>query len=72
MLNDGLPFKIGDDRAMLNKQLSNDWHFRTKVEAKLSQELKLMVKKMLDPDVSKRATTALLMNDKWICTKPTN
>jgi tRNA A-37 threonylcarbamoyl transferase component Bud32 len=71
-LNDGLPFEIGDDRAMLNKQLSNDWHFRTKVEAKLSQELKLMVRKMLEPDVSKRVTTALLMNDKWVCTKPTN
>jgi tRNA A-37 threonylcarbamoyl transferase component Bud32 len=72
MLNDGLPFKIGDDRAMLNKQLSHDWHFRTKVEAKLSQELKLMVSKMLEPDVRKRATTDMLMKDQWIRNRHTN
>jgi serine/threonine protein kinase len=65
-LNDSLPFKIGDDKVMLNKQLSHDWHFRTKVEAKLSQELKLMVSKMLEPDVRKRATTDMLMKDQWI------
>jgi serine/threonine protein kinase len=66
MLNDGLPFKIADDNVMLNKQLSHDWHFRTKVEAKLSQELKLIVSKMLEPDVRKRATTDMLMKDQWI------
>jgi serine kinase len=70
MLNDGLPFKINDERAMLNSQLASNWDFKKRVEAKLSPKVKAMVRKMLDPDTSRRATTQSLMKDQWITTPP--
>ena len=66
MLNDGLPFKLGNDRLMLNKQLTKDWKFKSKVEHKLSEDLKSMVRKMLEPDVGLRISAAQLIEDKWI------
>ncbi|XP_054159963.1 testis-specific serine/threonine-protein kinase 4-like [Oppia nitens] len=70
MICDGLPFKIDDDKQMLNKQLERDWDFKKRVKNKLSYELKIMIGKMLEPDVTKRATTQTLMNDPWIKTQP--
>ena len=66
MLNDGLPFKLGDDKLMLKKQLSKDWKFRANIETKLSEELKSMIRKMLEPDVHRRYTAEQLENDHWI------
>lgn len=65
MLNDGLPFKLGDDRLMLHKQLTKDWKFRNKVEPKLSEDLKQIVKKMLEPDPKKRITSDQLIHLEW-------
>ena len=65
MLNDGLPFKLGDDKLMLKKQLTKDWKFKSKVEGKLSEELKTIVRKMLEPEPSLRITAEQLKNDNW-------
>ncbi|XP_054157817.1 testis-specific serine/threonine-protein kinase 3-like [Oppia nitens] len=66
MLNDGLPFPLGDDRTMLRKQLAKEWRFRSKVSAKLSTDLLSFIKKMLEPNIKLRATSAQLMVDPWI------
>ena len=67
-LNDSLPFKLGDDRLMLQKQLTRDWRWRPRVETNLSKEVKDMVTKMLEPDTSARVTTEALINHKWVTT----
>ena len=56
---------------MLQKQLSRDWMWRSKVEPNLSKEVKDMVTKMLEPDTSARVTTEALINHKWVTTKRT-
>ena len=66
MLNDGLPFKLGDDKLMLKKQLTKDWKFKTKVDVKLTEGLKSMIRKMLEPNVDLRITAEQLMNEDWI------
>ena len=70
MVCDGLPFRIDDEKQMLNKQLDNNWDFKKRVQNKLSNELKIMIRKMLEPDVTKRATTQQLMNEPWIRNTP--
>ena len=70
MVCDGLPFKIGDDKQMLNRQLERDWEFKKRVQNKLSNEFKQIIHKMLEPDVSKRATSQQLINDQWFKSPP--
>ena len=65
MLNDRLPFKLGDDRLMLHKELYKDWKFRNKIEPKITEELKTSVRRMLDPDTSTRITSEQLMQLTW-------
>lgn len=70
MVCDGLPFKINDEKQMLNKQLERDWDFKKRVQNKLSNDFKQIIHKMLEPDVAKRATTQQLINDQWFKSPP--
>jgi serine kinase len=65
LLNDGLPFKLGDDDIMLQKQLNKDWSFRKKVEPNVSPDLKDMIGIMLEPKTDIRTTTKDLINKNW-------
>ena len=64
MLNDGLPFKLEDKRLMLCQQLTKDWKFRSKIN--ISEDLKSMIRKMLEPDTSTRITSSQLIRDNWV------
>ena len=66
ILNDCLPFRVGDDRQMVAKQLDRDWKFRSHVAQRLTQPLKSMIKRMLEPDVQLRVTAQQLKDDPWI------
>ncbi|XP_054157004.1 testis-specific serine/threonine-protein kinase 3-like [Oppia nitens] len=66
-LNDGLPFKTLDDHSMiLQKQLNKDWHFRAKVDQKLSKDCKDLIGRMLEPDIPTRITSQLILAHQWM------
>ena len=66
IMNDGLPFSMGDDAMMYKKQLARNWTFKRRVEHRLSSQCKDIIKKMLEPDVNLRITTAKLLTHPWI------
>lgn len=66
IMNDGLPFSMGNDAMMYKKQLARNWTFKRRVEHKLSSQCKDIIKKMLEPDVNFRITTAKLLAHPWI------
>ena len=65
LLNDGLPFKLGDDSVMLQKQLDKDWKFRKNIEPNLSEDIKHIIKSLLEPKPELRPTTAILKSKNW-------
>lgn len=54
MTNDTLPFMFVDYQEMLQKQLNRDWKFRTRYERNISDDLKQLIRAMLDPDNNNR------------------
>ncbi|KAF7488417.1 Testis-specific serine/threonine-protein kinase 3 [Sarcoptes scabiei] len=54
MLNDTLPFIGQDDQETLQKQLNRDWKFRTKYERFIGEDLKQIIRSMLEPDIYMR------------------
>lgn len=66
MLNDGLPFKFDDIHFMLKCQLARNWKFKNRVVNKLSDEVKDLVKLMLEPDVRLRIDAYTILQHPWI------
>lgn len=66
MLNDGLPFKFNDIPYMLKCQLTKNWKFKNRVVNKLSDEVKDLVKQMLEPDVKLRIDASGILQHPWI------
>ena len=56
MVNAAMPFDDSNLKKMLKDQQNRNWHLRSKVKDKLSAEIKDMLLKILEPDVTKRIT----------------
>ncbi|KAH9526630.1 hypothetical protein DERF_000700 [Dermatophagoides farinae] len=65
MTNDTLPFMFVDYQEMLQKQLNRDWKFRTRYERNISDDLKQLIRAMLDPDNNNRIKITDLIQTRW-------
>ena len=66
--NDNFPFRLNDDRAMLEAQLKGNWKFRTRTEQTFSESYKAIVRGMLEPDLKKRLRTNDVLSHVWMTT----
>lgn len=66
MINDGIPFKfLNDITKMKEQQMTRGWKFRTRVESTVSDELRDLLNKMLEPNVSVRLNIEEIMAHTW-------
>lgn len=65
MLNDYIPFLSNDDQEMLTKQLNRDYKFRTKLEKNISEELKHIIRQMLEPEMCIRISIGEVSRSRW-------
>lgn len=66
ILNKSMPFDEDNSKALYLAQTKKRWKFRSKVEGKLSQECKETIRKMMEPDLSRRLTIDELVGSDWI------
>lgn len=66
MVNKAMPFDDTNVKRLYEHQMSKRWKFRTKVADTLSENLKNVVGKMLEPDVSKRWKIIHILKSEWI------
>lgn len=63
MLNKGNPFNCGDMTMLYRYQTRRQWKFRNFVANKISDDMKMLVSELLEPDVLKRiSVTRVLRN----------
>lgn len=65
MLNQIYPFDRKDKKKMYENQINRNYKLRTSVDQKISQDVKDLVRKLLEPVFSKRISTAEVCNDVW-------
>ncbi|CAG2063102.1 unnamed protein product [Timema podura] len=70
-LNCAMPFKkFSQIMKMYEAQMSYDWAFRKKISDELSSQVKSLVKKLLEPDVTKRLAVQQILNSEWMAMNP--
>lgn len=63
MLNKGNPFVCTDMATLYRHQTKRQWHFRRIVQHKVSDEMKLLVRELLEPDVLKRINVTCVLRN---------
>ena len=53
-------------KALYDNQLKKNWKFRTRIDAILSENVKLLIKSLLEPDIQKRFIITQVINSEWI------
>ncbi|CAG0920695.1 unnamed protein product [Notodromas monacha] len=66
MLNGSMPFDDTKVRKLLRDQEKRNWSFRSRVKDKLSHQVKTLVVRMLEPDLTKRSPLWQVANDVWL------
>ncbi|XP_063220716.1 testis-specific serine/threonine-protein kinase 3 [Bacillus rossius redtenbacheri] len=66
MLNASMPFDDSNLRRMLRDQLTRNWSFRSKVKDAVSQEARVVVTDILEPDVMRRPTLDRVLSYEWV------
>ncbi|XP_072389988.1 testis-specific serine/threonine-protein kinase 3-like [Diabrotica undecimpunctata] len=66
MLNKSMPFEEKNVRNLINRQTQKKWKFRSKVVDALSEEVKHITKRLLDPDPNSRWKIGQIVDSDWI------
>ncbi|KAJ8881298.1 hypothetical protein PR048_017779 [Dryococelus australis] len=66
MLNASMPFGESNRRRMLRDQLTKNWSFRSKVKNSVSQDARVVVGNILEPDVTRRPTVDRVLSYEWM------
>ncbi|KAJ8878061.1 hypothetical protein PR048_022524 [Dryococelus australis] len=66
MLNASMPFDDSNLRRMLRDQLTRNWSFRSKVKNSVSQDARMVVGNILEPDVTRRPTVDRVLSYEWV------
>ena len=66
MVNASMPFDDSNLNKMLRDQLNRNWSFRSKVKDKMSSDLKTMITRMIEPDLTKRYTADQVQQCEWM------
>lgn len=63
MINDDFPFDTANHSLIYTAQASKRWRFRSAIEPKLSEEMKDLVRNLLEPDPLKRLSVEALLRN---------
>nr|CAD7590251.1 unnamed protein product [Timema genevievae] len=66
MLNKSLPYSESNMKKLYEKQMKQDWHFRSKRAPLLSEEVKYLVRRMLTPKCSNRLDIDSVVSSDWV------
>ncbi|KAJ8866137.1 hypothetical protein PR048_033661 [Dryococelus australis] len=66
MLNASMPFDDSNLRRMLRDQMSRNWSFRSKVKDSVSQDARVVVGDILEPDMTRRPTVDRMLSYEWV------
>lgn len=66
MVNKAMPFDDTNVKRLYDHQINKRWKFRAKVADTLSDNLKSVVSKLLEPDVAKRWKIIQVLKSEWI------
>lgn len=66
MVNKAMPFDDTNVKKLHDNEMNRRWKFRAKVAGNLSDNLKTLVGKLLEPDVLKRWKIEQVVNSDWI------
>nr|CAD7402200.1 unnamed protein product [Timema cristinae] len=70
MLNNSIPFPDKRTKRMYKDQTTRNWRFRAKIEPALSEQVKEVVRNMLEPDVKRRWKVEQVLRSRWIAMEP--
>lgn len=70
ILNKSMPFDDTDIKRLYEQQTSRKWKFRSKVTDTLSEQVKKLVPRLLEPDVTKRWKLDQMITSDWIAMDP--
>ncbi|XP_076683702.1 testis-specific serine/threonine-protein kinase 6 [Andrena cerasifolii] len=70
LLNKAMPFDDTDIKRLYEQQTNRKWKFRSKVAGSLSENVKRLVSKLLDPDPPKRWKLEQIIKSEWIAMDP--
>ncbi|XP_057660142.1 testis-specific serine/threonine-protein kinase 1-like [Diorhabda carinulata] len=70
MLNKSMPFEDKNVRNLINQQMQRRWKFRSKVSDSLSDEVKNVTRRLLDPDPNTRWKIPQIIESDWIRMDP--
>jgi serine/threonine protein kinase len=61
------PFEdTGNHRKLLKMQMSRAWHYPSSLEGKLTEEVRDLIHRMLEPDVEQRLNAMQVLQHHWI------
>ena len=66
MVCGGMPFDDTNIKAMVDKQVSKDIQFPSRLKRKLSPQLMSLLLQILEPDIGKRLTVADILTSEWL------
>ncbi|XP_033365261.1 testis-specific serine/threonine-protein kinase 1-like [Bombus vosnesenskii] len=70
LLNKSMPFDDTDIKRLYEQQTNRKWKFRSKIAETLSEQVKKLVTRLLEPDVSKRWKLDQTLHSEWIAMDP--
>lgn len=70
LLNKAMPFDDTDVKSLYEQQTNRKWKFRSKVVKTLSDHVKKLVSRLLEPDPSKRWKLAQILTGEWVAMDP--
>lgn len=61
------PFEdTGNHRRLLKLQINRAWHYPAAIESKLTDEVRDLINRMLEPDVETRLTAMQVLQHPWV------
>ncbi|KAJ8893424.1 hypothetical protein PR048_006015 [Dryococelus australis] len=66
MLNASMPFDESNLHRMLRDQLTKNWSFSSNVKYPVSQDVRVLVENILEPDVTRRPTVDRVLSYEWV------
>ncbi|XP_076236835.1 testis-specific serine/threonine-protein kinase 6 [Calliopsis andreniformis] len=70
LLNKAMPFDDNDIKSLYEQQTNRKWKFRSKVVKSLSDKVKKLVARLLEPDPSKRCKLEQIISSDWMAMDP--
>lgn len=70
MINKAMPFDDTNVKRLHEQQVNRRWKFRSKVIDSLSEAIKGVVVKLLEPDITKRWKVSQILSSEWMLMDP--